>query len=81
MTKKIVMIYANMSGNTEEMATAIETGVKEAGAEIDVIDINDCSNVQVLEEYAGVLLGAYTWGMENFHMNLRTFTMIWMTWN
>jgi flavodoxin I len=28
MTKKIVMIYANMSGNTEEMATAIETGGK-----------------------------------------------------
>ncbi|MFC7785785.1 flavodoxin [Rossellomorea sp. GCM10028870] len=62
MTKKIIMIYASMSGNTEEMATAIETGVKEAGAEIDVIDINDCPNVQVLEKYAGILLGAYTWG-------------------
>lgn len=62
MTNKIIMIYASMSGNTEEMATAIETGVKEFGAEIDVMDINDCPDVQVLEGYAGILLGAYTWG-------------------
>ncbi|WP_173108286.1 flavodoxin [Bacillus sp. KH172YL63] len=56
------MIYASMSGNTEEMATAIENGIRETGAEIDVMDVNDCPDPAVLENYAGILLGAYTWG-------------------
>ncbi|WP_100401787.1 flavodoxin [Bacillus sp. FJAT-42315] len=62
MSKTIVMIYASMSGNTEEMAEAIEAGVKEAGAELRKIDINDEPEAQVLEQYSGILLGAYTWG-------------------
>ncbi|WP_078555044.1 flavodoxin [Bacillus alkalicellulosilyticus] len=59
---KVLLIFASMSGNTEMMADAVAKGVKEAGGDIEVIDIMDGPDVSVLEEYEGILLGAYTWG-------------------
>ncbi len=59
---KIIMIFASMSGNTEEMATHIADGVQEAGEEIEVVDIMSGPSASALEQYEGILLGAYTWG-------------------
>ncbi|MFX3622932.1 MAG: flavodoxin [Ectobacillus sp.] len=60
---KIIMIFASMSGNTEEMADAIAQGIAEAGnADFEKIDIMSGPEASVLEEYDGILLGAYTWG-------------------
>ncbi|WP_369900483.1 flavodoxin [Bacillus manliponensis] len=59
---KLVMIFASMSGNTEEMADHIAGSIREAGKEIEVIDIMDAPEASILEEYDGILLGAYTWG-------------------
>ncbi|MCS7459271.1 flavodoxin [Paenibacillus doosanensis] len=58
---KIIMVFASMTGNTEDMADAIAEGVQEAGAELDQKNVIDV-NAGVLEEYEGILLGAYTWG-------------------
>lgn len=50
-----------MTGNTEEMAEAIAEGVHEQGIELDVKEVLDAVAVE-LEQYDGILLGAYTWG-------------------
>ncbi|MEN1935537.1 flavodoxin [Paenibacillus sp. 102] len=59
---KFVMIFASMSGNTEEMADHIAGAIRETGNKIEVIDIMDTPEASILEEYDGIILGAYTWG-------------------
>ncbi|PJN87245.1 flavodoxin [Bacillus sp. mrc49] len=59
---KIIMIFASMSGNTEEMADSIAAGIKENDVDIEMIDIMDSPEASILEGYDGILLGAYTWG-------------------
>lgn len=59
---KIILIFASMSGNTEMMAEAVTDGVREMGEDLKVIDIMEGPNANELEDYDGILLGAYTWG-------------------
>ncbi|UHA72789.1 flavodoxin [Paenibacillus sp. 481] len=58
---KTILIYASMTGNTEEMAEAVAAGVREAGGDVTVKEVLD-ANVHDLNDYDGILLGAYTWG-------------------
>ncbi|MBD0379555.1 flavodoxin [Paenibacillus sedimenti] len=58
---KIIIVFASMTGNTEEIAEAIAEGIREAGIEPVVKSVMD-ANGQELENYDGILLGAYTWG-------------------
>nr|WP_255807770.1 flavodoxin [Cohnella mopanensis] len=55
------MIYASMTGNTEEIAEAIAKGIREAGVEPVMKSVLDAVASE-LEQYDGILLGAYTWG-------------------
>ncbi|WP_135548579.1 flavodoxin [Paenibacillus cymbidii] len=57
----ILLVYASMTGNTEDMAQAIAEGVRLAGAEVVVKDVLD-ANKHELANHDGILLGAYTWG-------------------
>jgi len=57
----IILIYASMTGNTEEMAEAIAAGVREEGGDLVIKSVMD-TNASEMERYDGVLLGAYTWG-------------------
>jgi len=57
----VLMVFASMTGNTEDMADAIAEGVREAGAELVQKNVMDCSAGE-LAKYDGILLGAYTWG-------------------
>jgi len=59
---KMIMIYASMTGNTEEMANAIAEGIQESGKEVEIIDIFDNPSASILMDYEGILLGSYTWG-------------------
>ncbi|TKH07790.1 flavodoxin [Peribacillus simplex] len=60
---KIIMIFASMSGNTEEMADIIIEGITESSdMNIEKIDIMEGPEASILGEYDGILLGAYTWG-------------------
>lgn len=61
MMPKIILIFASMSGNTEEMADAIAKGVREAEGNLTVMDVMDAYAAD-LTDYDGILLGAYTWG-------------------
>lgn len=58
---KVLLVYASMTGNTEEMADLIEKGLQ--SEEIGVIK-NDVLDVTAsdIEEYDAIILGAYTWG-------------------
>lgn len=58
---KVLVVYASMTGNTEEMAEAIVEGAKEAGAEVVSKEAFDASAAE-LNEYEGIIIGAYTWG-------------------
>lgn len=55
------MIFTSMTGNTEEIAEAIAEGVREQGIELEVKEVLDATATE-LEQYDGILLGAYTWG-------------------
>ena len=60
---KIIIIFASMSGNTEEMANTIAEGITEiSDVSIEKVDIMDGPEASMLEDYDGIILGAYTWG-------------------
>lgn len=59
---KVLLIYASMSGNTERMAEVVSEGIRETGAELEIIDIMNGTNAMDLLDYDGILLGSYTWG-------------------
>ncbi|OPH59011.1 flavodoxin [Paenibacillus ferrarius] len=58
---KVIIVFASMTGNTEEMAEAIAEGVKEAGIEPVVKNVIDTSAAEITG-YDGIILGSYTWG-------------------
>jgi len=57
----IIIVFASMTGNTEEIAEAIADGIRDGGIEPVFKSVVD-ANGQELEKYDGILLGAYTWG-------------------
>ncbi|MCM3068458.1 flavodoxin [Priestia flexa] len=58
---KILIGYASMSGNTEEIAVLLKNKVQNAGHEVHMEEL-ELLDVQNLSAYDGILLGAYTWG-------------------
>jgi flavodoxin I len=56
---RIILIYASMTGNTEEMAEAVAEGVREEGEELVLKEVVH-ANAAELKLYDGILLGAYT---------------------
>ncbi|NOU70168.1 flavodoxin [Paenibacillus sp. LMG 31458] len=58
---KIIIVFASMTGNTEEMADAIAEGLKEAGIEPVVKNVID-TNAEEITHFDGIILGSYTWG-------------------
>ncbi|WP_256558282.1 flavodoxin [Halobacillus sp. A1] len=60
---KIILMYASMSGNTEEMAEIIQGRL--SSQEVDVsmfqIDMDDIEVADMLK-YDAVIFGTYTWG-------------------
>ncbi|MDP4096554.1 flavodoxin [Paenibacillus sp. P96] len=58
---KILIAYASMTGNTEEIAELIAEGIRQTGHTAVLKEAYDCSASELLE-YDGYLLGVYTWG-------------------
>lgn len=56
-----LIVYASMTGNTEELARFIAEGIRKSGGSVDIKDILEV-DVSELQQYDGILLGAYTWG-------------------
>lgn len=60
---KIAVIYWSQTGNTEMMANAIAEGIRESGAECDVLSVPAVSAVQAAE-YEKLALGCPAMGAE-----------------
>lgn len=58
---KVIVLYASLTGNTEEMAEAIAEGAKAAGANTVLKEAFDAKAEELLQ-YDGIIIGAYTWG-------------------
>ncbi|HET7627191.1 MAG TPA: flavodoxin [Bacillales bacterium] len=58
---KLLMIYASMSGNTEDMAKEIEAGIRSKKESVDVLEAFE-TDASAMEAYEGILIGTYTWG-------------------
>lgn len=58
---KVLVAYASLTGNTEEIAELIAEGIRQAGGEVVLKSVMDCNALE-MQSYVGVLLGAYTWG-------------------
>ena len=63
---RIIIVFASMTGNTEEMADAIAEGLKEAGIEPVVKNVID-TNAEEITHYDGY----HTWQL---HMGRRRFS-------
>lgn len=61
MNAACLIVYASMTGNTEEIAYTIAEGIQLSGSDVDIKDILEV-DVNELQNYGGILLGAYTWG-------------------
>jgi flavodoxin I len=61
MSAACLIVYASMTGNTEEIACHIGKGIEEAGLTVVLKDILEI-DVEELRNYDAILLGAYTWG-------------------
>ncbi|WP_026673367.1 flavodoxin [Alkalihalobacterium bogoriense] len=75
---KIVIAYASMSGNTEEIAELLKVSIEPFGHETEMMEMEHM-DVHDLLKYDGILLGSYTWGdgdlpyeTEEFYENLLT---------
>lgn len=60
---KIAVVYWSGTGNTEKMANAIVEGAKEAGAEVELFQVDDFKADQIAN-YAGVIFGCPAMGDE-----------------
>lgn len=60
--KKILLLYASMSGNTEEIANLVAEGLRESGIDPTIKDIMSAPSAHEMLEYDGVIIGSYTWG-------------------
>ncbi|AKG35336.1 flavodoxin [Paenibacillus durus] len=58
---KILVVYASLTGNTEEIAELIAEGIRQSGGETIMKSVTDCSAFDIAS-YDGAVLGAYTWG-------------------
>lgn len=61
MMSKVLLVYASMTGNTEEMASLVEKGLQAEDVAVDKKDVIDV-DLGTIEEYEYIMLGAYTWG-------------------
>lgn len=61
MNADCLIVYASMTGNTEELAYLIGKGIKLEGISVEIKDILEV-DTNDLQDYDGILLGAYTWG-------------------
>ncbi|MCI3921134.1 flavodoxin [Paenibacillus sp. TRM 82003] len=58
---KVLIAYASMSGNTEDIANFLKSKIEPHHDAIEVLEIEHM-DAKDLADYDGILIGAYTWG-------------------
>lgn len=57
----VIIVYASMAGNTEQMAVSIAKELTSSGIKVDVKGAFECF-AEDLTFYDGIMIGSYTWG-------------------
>lgn len=60
---KVAVVYWSGTGNTEAMANLVAEGVKEAGAEVDIVSCTDFSPAK-MDNYDAIAFGCPSMGAE-----------------
>ncbi|UBZ22745.1 hypothetical protein JS608_01863 [Bacillus amyloliquefaciens] len=76
--QKALMIYASMSGNTEDIAGIIKETLSGHQIAVDCLDMDE-ADADSLKAYDYVFVGTYTWGMVIFLTKRKIFTKIFCT--
>ncbi|MGG3891182.1 flavodoxin [Metabacillus fastidiosus] len=58
---KILITYASMSGNTEDIADLLKKSLESLDHKIELLEIEYLEPTDLLN-YDGILIGSYTWG-------------------
>lgn len=58
---KVLLVYASLTGNTEEMTDLVEEGVASEGVTVDKKDVFEV-DINMIQEYDNIMFGVYTWG-------------------
>lgn len=70
----MVIVFASMSGNTEELAEIIEQELKQSNAKVSIFQIGlDDIMAFDLVQYDVILFGTYTWGDGDLPYELEDF--------
>ncbi len=59
---KILILFASMSGNTEDIANLVAEGMREEGMDPIIKEVMSNPSANDLLEYDGIVIGSYTWG-------------------
>ncbi|TWT13252.1 flavodoxin domain-containing protein [Planomicrobium sp. CPCC 101079] len=68
--KKLAIVYASVTGNTEAVAHILEESAKSAAADTTVWRVEDFPLAE-LSRYDAVLIGTYTWGSGEIPKEMR----------
>ncbi len=58
---KVVLVYGSTTGNTEVLSEHVAAGLKQAGADVTVMNVTD-TGVDELIDYDAIVFGCSTWG-------------------
>ncbi|ACB84465.1 flavodoxin family protein [Natranaerobius thermophilus] len=58
---KILVAYFSQTGNTQKMAKAVSEGAEQAGAEVDVLNVQQIEDLNSLTNYDGIIMGSPTY--------------------
>ena len=69
---KCIIVFFSLTGNTEKVARAIQTGVKQAAGNCDILPIKE-ANPKRLYEYDLIGFGSPVMGGGTFPINIRNY--------
>ncbi|MBN2467391.1 MAG: FprA family A-type flavoprotein [Deltaproteobacteria bacterium] len=58
---KALIVYASRTGTTKRIAGVIAEGIRDAGVEVDLVDVKDVANESKLQGYDGYAFGSATY--------------------
>jgi len=66
--KKALIIFGSTTGNTEEMAGMVKTGLEKSGFEVEVKEVSDASTSDLTADHDLLLLGCPAYGDDEIEL-------------
>lgn len=65
---KALIVYGSTTGNTKDVATVIESVLKDAGLDVVLQNVEDVKADKLADGYDAVLFGCSTWGDDDIEL-------------